>query len=630
MKLESLDFEELDRIRIRLIILGGVIIIIFSLLASRLWFLQITEGEKYTEFSQGNRIRLVPEPALRGIIYDRNGVILAENRPAYQLHLIREDTPDLEKTLGYVSHSLNLPYSELMKKINEKKDLAQFKPIILHEDLNYEKAMYLETYQDNFPGVSIVVHPRRFYPHKNLASHLIGYVGIVQEDWKELPEEKRSSSQVVGHSGIELLKNDHMIGLDGGRQAEVDHMGRELQILGKSVPSVPGKNISLTLDIRLQKVATEAMKGESGAVIVMNPKSGDILALASFPDFDPNLFSGGIDQKNWNILLNNPEDPMGNKAIQGLYAPGSIFKVVTAYAGLDLGTISLKTEHVCKGVFSVKGREEPFKCWKEEGHGKIALLDAIKGSCNVYFYNVGMDLGVDIMNKYANLFGLGQLTGLGLMNEKEGLIPSSLWKKRNLKEQWYPAENTAMAIGQGYLIVTPIQVINVINILANKGKLMPPKLFIEQKGLLQHQLNLNEEYMSLIRKGMIAVVNETGGTARKVQFEEFTVAGKTATSQVVSHKTLETMDNETKAKKLFQNHAWFVAFGPAEDPQISVLALVEHGGGGSKAAAPVVRKILSYYIDNIYNPKSEKSTQNYPNSINNDFTELLQIAFNEN
>ena len=630
MKVESLDFEELDRIRIRLIILGGVIIIIFSLLASRLWFLQITEGEKYEEFSQGNRIRLVPEPALRGIIYDRNGIILAENRPAYQLHLIREDTPDLEKTLGKVSHSLNLPYSELKQKILEKKDLAQFKPIILHEDLNYEKAMYLETYQDNFPGVSIVVHPRRFYPYKNLASHLIGYVGIVQEDWKELPEEKRSSSQVVGHSGIELLKNDHMIGLDGGRQAEVDHMGRELQILGKSVPSVPGKNISLSIDIRLQKIAHEAMKGESGAVIVMNPKTGDILALASFPDFDPNLFSGGIDQKNWNTLLNNPEDPMGNKAIQGLYAPGSIFKVVTAYAGLDLGAISLKTEHVCKGTFSVKGREEPYKCWKEEGHGKVSLLDAIKGSCNVYFYNVGMEIGVDVMHKYASLFGLGQLTGLGLMNEKEGLIPSSKWKKRALKEQWYEAENTAMAIGQGYIIVTPLQVINMINILANKGTLMPPKLFLEQDGLLQHQLNLKEEYMSLIREGMIAVVNENGGTARKVQFEEFTVAGKTATSQVVSHKTLETMDNETKAKRLYQNHAWFVAFGPAKDPEISVLALVEHGGGGSKAAAPVVRKILSYYIDNIYKPKSEKTTKNKPESKNPDFNELLQTAFNRN
>ena len=598
------------------------------MLASRLWYLQITHGEKYSEFSQGNRIRLVPEPALRGIIYDRNGIILAENRPAYQLHLIREDTRDLEKTLGQVSQSLNIPYSKLKEKVDENKSLAQFKPIILDEDLDYEKAMYLETYQDEFPGVSIVIHPRRFYPHKNLASHLIGYVGIVQEDWTKLPEEKRSSSQIVGHSGIELLKNDYMIGLDGGKQAEVDHMGRELQILGKSVPSVPGKNIFLSLDIRLQQVVTEAMKGETGAVIVMNPRNGEILALASFPDFNPNLFSGGIDQKNWNRLLENPEDPLGNKAIQGLYAPGSIFKVVTAYAGLDLGVISLKTEHVCKGIFSVKGREEPFKCWQEKGHGKVALLDAIKGSCNVYFYNTGMALGVDIMNEYANIFGLGQLTGLGLMNEKAGLIPSSRWKKRILKEQWYPAENTAMAIGQGYIIVTPLQVINMINILANKGKLMPPKLFLEQEGLLQYQLPLKEKFLKIIRKGMIAVVNENGGTARKVQFQEFTVAGKTATSQVVSHKTLETMDDEAKAKRLFQNHAWFVAFGPAENPEISVLALVEHGGGGSKAAAPVVRKILSYYIDNIYKPNSENTRNNNLKSQKIKFSDRLQMAFN--
>tara|TARA_B100000953_G_scaffold67928_1_gene54478 strand:+ start:4 stop:1890 length:1887 start_codon:yes stop_codon:yes gene_type:complete len=628
MKLESLGFEELDRIRIRLIILGGVVILIFSLLASRLWHLQISQGQKYKEFSQGNRIRLVPEPALRGNIYDRNGVLLAENRPAYQLHLIREDTQDLEKTLQKVSQSLSISYSSLQDKIDANQNLAQFKPIILEEDLDYEKAMFLETFQDDYPGVSIVVQPRRFYPKKNLASHLIGYVGIVQEEWSELPEEKRSSSQIVGHSGVELFKNDHMIGLDGGRQAEVDHMGRELQVLGKPVPSVPGKNISLTLDIRLQKVADKAMQGESGAVIIMNPKTGELLALASYPDFDPNLFSGGIDQANWNILLENPEHPLENKAIQGLYAPGSIFKVVTAYAGLDLEVITPETEHVCNGLFYVKGRETPFKCWKENGHGRVALIDAIKGSCNVYFYNTGMEVGVDAMHKYAGLFGLGQLTGLGLLNEKAGLIPSSNWKQRVLNEPWYLGEMPSMAIGQGYIIVTPLQVLNMINILANDGMWMPPKLLLDQEGISPRHIPLKREYLSLIREGMVAVVNEVGGTARKVQFEEFTVAGKTATSQVVSHETMETLDDEAKSKREIQNHAWFVAFGPAEDPEISVLALVEHGGGGSKAAAPIVRKILTYYIDNIYQPKPQKTTQTDLESKNIKFNDRLQKAFN--
>ena len=628
MKSDTLDFEELDRIRFRLIILGGVVILIFSLLASRLWYLQITEGQKYTEFSQGNRVRLVPEPALRGIIYDRNGVILAENRPAYQLQLIREDTPDLESTLGKVSQALRLSFAELNEKIKASHDLAQFKPIVLVDDLEYEKAMYLETFQDDFPGVSIVVQPRRFYPYNNLAAHLIGYVGIVQEDWKELPEEKRSSSQIVGHSGIELLENDYMIGLDGGRQAEVDHMGREIQVLGKPVASVPGEDIHLNLDIRLQKIATEAMKGESGAVIVTKPRTGEILALASFPDFDPNLFSGGIDQKNWSSLLANPEDPMGNKAIQGLYAPGSIFKIVTAYAGLDQGVITPQTEHVCKAEFFIQGRVEPYKCWKEGGHGKVNLLKAIMGSCNIYFYNTGVGAGVDEIHKYANLFRLGKITGMGLQNEKAGLIPSSKWKIANLKEQWYEGETPVAAIGQGYITTTPMQVINMINILANDGLWMPPSLFKEQEGIRPQQIPLKEEYLSLIREGMVAVVNSEGGTAKKVKFEEFTVAGKTATSQVISHKTLETMDNETKANKIFQNHAWFVAFGPAEDPEISVLALVEHGGGGSKAAAPVVRKILSYYIDNIYIPKTEQTQQNNVELTNRKFSDRLRTAFN--
>ncbi len=628
MKLETMEFEELDRIRIRLIILGGVVILIFSLLASRLWFLQITEGKKYTEFSQGNRVRLIPEPALRGIIYDRNGVILAENRPAYQLQLIGEDTPDLENTLEKVSHALNLSLEEMNKQIMAKHDLAQFKPIILIDDLEYEKAMYLEAFQDDFPGVTIVVQPRRYYPYDNLAAHLIGYVGIVQEDWKKLPEEKRSSSQIVGHSGVELLENDHMIGLDGGRQAEVDHMGREIQVLGEPVASVPGKDIHLNIDIRLQKVATKAMEGESGAVIVTKPRTGEILAIASFPDFDPNLFSGGIDLENWDRLLANPEDPLGNKAIQGLYAPGSIFKIITAYAGLDQGIITPQTEHVCKAEYFIKGRDEPFKCWKEEGHGKVNLLKAIMGSCNIYFYNTGVGAGVEQIHKYAKLFRLGKITSMGLHNEKAGTIPNNEWKIANLKEPWYEGETPVASIGQGYITTTPMQVINLINILANDGLWIPPSLFKEQKGLKPLQIPLKEEYLSLIREGMVAVVNSPGGTAKKVKFEEFTVAGKTATSQVISHKTLETMDNETKANKIFQNHAWFVAFGPAEDPEISVLALVEHGGGGSKAAAPVVRKILSYYIDNIYKPKNNDIQQQNFESTYLKFSDRLRMAFN--
>ena len=477
--------------------------------------------------------------------------------------------------------------------------LNRFKPIILVDDLEYEKAMYLEAYQDDFPGLTIIVQPRRFYPHNNLAAHLIGYVGIVQEDWQELPEEKRSSSQIVGHSGIELLKNDSMIGLDGGRQAEVDHMGREMQVLGKPVASVPGKDINLSLDIRLQKIATEAMKNESGAVIVMNPKTGDILAMASFPDFDPNLFAGGIDKTNWDKLLSNPENPLENKATQGLYAPGSIFKIVTAYAGLDQGIINSQTKHNCNGEFFFKGRIEPFKCWKEGGHGRVDLIDAVMGSCNIYFYNTGIGAGVDMIHKYANLFGLGQITGVGLQNEKEGSIPNSEWKKKTLKEPWYEGETPVAAIGQGYITATPIQVINMINILANNGLWIPPRLFKDQDKLSSRKIPLKEEYLEIIREGMIAVVNSQGGTARKVQFEEFTVAGKTATSQVISHKTLETLDDDTKTNKIYQNHAWFVAFGPSEDPEISVLALVEHGGGGSKAAAPVVRKILTYYSEQI-------------------------------
>ena len=590
MNFETLEFEELDRIRNRLMILGGVVILIFSLLASRLWYLQIIEGQKYTEFSQGNRIRLVPEPALRGIIYDRNGVILAENRPAYQLHLIREDTPDLEITLGNVSQALSLSYPALKEKIVENHGLAQFKPIILEEDLDYEKAMYLETFQDDFPGVSIVVQPRRFYPYNNLAAHLIGYVGIVQEDWKELPEEKRSSSQIVGHSGIELLENDRMIGLDGGWQAEVDHMGRELQVLGKPVPSVPGENISLNLDIRLQKVATEAMQGESGAVIVMNPKTGEILALASFPDFDPNLFSGGIDQKSWNSLLANPEHPLENKAIQGLYAPGSIFKVVTAYAGLDLGVLTPETERVCNGYYFIKGRSDPFKCWKEGGHGSMNLEQAVAQSCNIYFYTIVQRLTLDEWAVACKTFAFGELTGIDLSSEAKGIVPnSSYMNKLYGRWGWSKGHLLNLSLGQGELVVTPLQMVQYINILAMKGK--APRLHVVE-GAITKEKSINyysQKTWNRMEKFMQNVITSVYGTGKRANpnITGLTIAGKTGTAQ----------------NPHGEPHAWFVGYGEKNNELVSVIVLIENGGHGGEAAAPIAGRVFKFLFSTKENMK---------------------------
>ncbi len=611
MKFKTIDPQELNQFRLRIYIISAVIVLIFSLLATRLWYLQVISGDLYADYSKGNRIRLIPEPGLRGVIFDQNGEVLAENRPAYKLQLIREDTPDLEQTLRRIERVLGFPYKELRDKVDKSRGLARFRPIVLEEDLDYRKAMLVETYRDDFPGISVVVQPRRFYPNRNTAAHVLGYVGLTDEEASNLDSDRRMSSMTVGKAGVELISNQNMIGRDGGRQIEVDHLGREMRVLGQEVPSRPGEDVHLTLDIRIQRAVDQAMVGENGAVIVMDPRNGDIRAMASYPDFDPNAFAGGIDIRSWQALLENPEHPLENKAIQGVYPPGSIFKLVTAYTGLSQGEITLATRHFCDGTYFVKGRTTPFRCWKKGGHGSVNVVEAIQHSCNVFFYNVGVGVGVDAIYETARLFGLGSVTGLGLSAEKAGLVPSSEWKERQFGERWYTGETPSLAIGQGYLTLTPLQVLNMVNVVANDGTWYRPRL-LQRHPTESRDLGLNKEYLKLLREGMVAVVNAPGGTAGKVRFEEVTVAGKTATSQVISRETLESLGEEEQDSKNFQNHAWFVAFAPAENPEISVIVLVEHGGGGSRTAAPVARRILEHYFNTIYLPRQHAQQEPLP------------------
>jgi penicillin-binding protein 2 len=607
VRFKTIDPQELGQFRVRVYIISAVIVIVFSLLATRLWYLQILNGETYADYAKGNRIRLIPEPGLRGVIYDRNNQVLAENRPAYQLQLIREDTPDLEKTLRNVERALGIPYTALKKKVQDHRSWAKFRPIVLDEDMDYLKAMLVETYSDDFPGISVVVQSRRFYPNRRAAAHVLGYVGLSDDEVSTLESDRRMSSMTVGKAGVELIQNESMIGRDGGRQIEVDHLGREMKILGKPVPSRPGQDVWLTVDIRLQRAVDEAMEGKEGAVVVMNPRTGEILAMASYPAFDPNAFAGGIDVRSWKALLENPDHPLENKSIQGVYPPGSIFKLVTAYTGLARGEINASTRHFCDGNYFVKGRTTPFRCWKKGGHGSVDVVEAIQHSCNVFFYNVGTGVGVDRIYETSRLFGLGQLTQLGLPSEKMGLVPSSDWKERQFGERWYAGETPSLSIGQGYLSLTPLQVLNMVNVVANGGTWHRPRLLIKAPAESK-DLGLNPEYLRLIREGMVAVVNAPGGTAGKVRLENFTVAGKTATSQVISRETLESLEEEEQESKDYQNHAWFAAFAPAEDPEISMIVLVEHGGGGSRAAAPVAREILEYYLNNIREARQNAST----------------------
>ncbi|MBF0236574.1 MAG: penicillin-binding protein 2 [SAR324 cluster bacterium] len=625
MNIDPLQAEEIQLFRNRAIVIGIIIALLFSLLASRLWFLQVLNGSRYAEFAKGNRIRLIPQAAPRGVLYDRNGVALAYNRPAYQLQLIREDTPDLELTLRNLSESLKIPYASLRKKVEEKQNQARFKPIILDEDLDHKRALLVETYQEDFPGVSVVVQSRRYYPNNKIASHILGYVGIRDEKQEEnMPANKRTSGMFVGKSGVELVKNETLIGTDGGKQIEVDHVGRELKILNRPVNPIPGEDAYLSIDIEMQQLVDDTMKGKSGAVIVMDLKSGELLAMGSFPGFNPNLFAAGISRRNWNRMINNPDNPLENKVIQGQYPPGSAFKVITAYAGLDQKVINEHSTYTCNGFYYIKGRQTPFKCWRWKlgGHGTVNLKDAIKGSCNVYFYHVAQELGIEKLHDYATKFKLGNTIGLRLPHEKEGIIPNEEWKLRVHGERWYAGETPPIGIGQGYLLVTPLQMMNVVNIIANNGIWIPPKLILDQENGPQPQsLEFNPNYLALIREGMEAAVNEVGGTARVSRFSNFRIAGKTATVQVIGHTNMsKKLEESEEIEEIYQNHAWFIAFGPVEDPQIGVTVLVEHGGAGSSGAGPIARKIFEFYINHRYHQTA--STPASP------FKDRLQAAFN--
>ncbi len=623
MKIEPLAPEELQLFRRRTTVIVIVIALVFSLLASRLWYLQIVMGEENAERSLGNRIRLIPQAAPRGVIYDRNGVAIADNRPAYQLQLIREDSPDLEKTLRNLSSSLNIPHAALLKKLEDHRHQARFKPIILEEDLEYKKVVIIETYQEDFPGVSIVVQSRRFYPHNKIAAHILGYVGIRNEGQKKkLSKNQLSSGQIVGQANTELIYNEALIGTDGGKQIEVDYVGRELRILNKPVNPVPGRDVYLTIDTRIQRFINSTMKGESGAVVVMRPKTGEILAMGSFPNFNPNMFAAGINRKNWSRLMNNPGKPLQNKAIQGTYSPGSMFKLVTAYAGLDQKIITPETTHFCPGYYNLNGGKISYGCWKQGGHGTVDLHKAIGESCNVYFYHVAVEMGIDTLHDYAQKFGIGDKTGVNLLNEKQGLMPNSAWKEKVFGKPWYTGETPSVAIGQGAVSVTPLQIVNMINTIANDGKAIKPHLLLEKKIEFQNT-GLSQEYLALIRNGMMGAVHDLHGTAKGMRSEIWNIGAKTGTVQIISKKTMKSLDDEQKKLKKFQNHAWVVAFGPVEDPEISVVVLIEHGKKSSYAIS-FAKKIFDYYIENFYLPNRSAQHDSETPPL---FAQRLQAAF---
>lgn len=598
---ESSDPEEYKR---RFALFTGIIITLVGIIALRLWFLQVIRGEEFKRLSENNRIRLETIPPCRGQIYDRNGVLVVDNRPSFNLCVESEDIRNKDNLVFRLSHLLGCEASEIEGKIGTSQNRPPFKPTYIKKDLTWVELSLIKMHKLDLPGVIIEVEPTRNYPLGQFASHLIGYVGEIDE--RELTSRKFPSNEMgdfIGKSGVERRWHDYLDGVRGGRQLEVDVLGRNLRLLGETNPH-PGKNIFLTLDHRLQRLAEDLFEEKAGCIIAMNPKNGEILALASSPSFDPNAFAKGITIDEWKSLITNPLHPLENKAFQGQYPPGSVFKIVVATAALEEKVLSLNTQILCRGRYRCGNRI--YRCWRRGGHGTMDFHTALVQSCDVFFYQVGQRLGIDKIARYSRTFGLGMLTGIDLKDEKSGLVPTSHWKLERYGIPWQEGETLSCAIGQGFFLVTPLQMAVATSAVANGGVIYRPqivrriedndgKVIKEFPPISKGLLPVSSETLSIIKDGLFGVVNEPKGTGWRARSKMVTVCGKTGTAQVVRLDENKRHD-EKDVPYLYRDHAWFVAFAPKEDSEITVVVLLEHSGHGGAVAAPLAKEIIEEYF----------------------------------
>jgi len=577
----------------------------FSLLAARLWYLQAKEGSFYTDLSQSNSIRLIKAVAPRGIIYDRNGVKVADNRPSYDLFIVPEDVLDWDMTRAMLKGMAGLGADEIDEKINKAKGRPPFQMIRLKEDLSWDEAVKIDSYKFEIPGLILDITPKRAYIYGLAFAHLIGHIGETNE--KELKELKKkgagySLGDMIGKYGLEKAREKELRGADGGKEIEVDALGRKIKLI-RGTPPYPGAEIRLTVDLRTQMAAYAAMKDRAGAAIAIEPSTGRILAMVSTPAFDPNALSTGISRDEWIKLVENPLDVLNNRAIQGLYPPASTFKPIHAAAALEEQVITPATEIFSGPSFRFANRD--YRDWKDGGHGTIKVHKAIVQSSDTFFYQVGLKLGVDGISKHAKNFGFGAKTGVDLPNEKSGLVPSSAWKLKATGTRWYEGETISFAVGQGFMLTTPLQLANAYAAIANGGTLYLPQTIEDVRAtdgsVLERfspkalsRLKISAKNLDTVKEALTGVTHEEGGTALFLKASNLKIAGKTGTAQVTKLK--ERVKNIEKIAYKLRDHAWFAGYAPYDDPKITVVVIVEHGGFGASAAAPVANAIFKAYL----------------------------------
>lgn len=601
-------FREGRLINGRLLFAGLLSVLVFGAVIVRLVVLQVFEYEHFDSLSNRNRVDIEPLPPQRGLIYDRNGVVLAENIPTFSLEMVPEKVEDVAATIEALTSLLALTEEDVAEFEERLKRHRRFEQVVIRQRLTEREVARFSANRHRFPGVDIEGRLIRYYPQGSLFAHAVGYVGRINERELQIidPQNYKGTLQ-IGKTGVEKEYEDTLHGKVGYRQVETNVQGRIVREL-MSVPSHSGDDLFLNLDINLQRVASTSLTEYNGSIVAMDPRTGGVLALVSKPDFDPNLFVSGISSKDYAGLRDSIDRPLFDRALRGRYPPGSTLKPFVALAGLELGVVTEHAKTYCPGWYTLPGHDHRYRCWKNHGHGMMDMNDAVSQSCDVYFYDLAHTLGIDRLHQFLDLFGFGHQTGIDIPSESSGLSPSREWKRASRNQAWFPGETLISGIGQGFNQTTPLQLAHATATLAMRGVTQPPRVVRarRQAGSSEMQLRGGNSAISLpmqdsqhweaVVDSMVEVVHGARGTARHVgEKMPFNIAGKTGTAQVFGIAQDEKYDAETLEKKL-HDHALFIAFAPADNPEFVVAVVVENGGSGSKTAAPIARKMIAQHF----------------------------------
>ena len=585
----------------RLAVVSYIIVGMIGVLLLGFWKLQVIDSDKYATLAERNRVREIPVIAPRGRMLDRDGRVLVDNRPSFSVLLLRDDMAQVEKHLGAISDGLGIPLEDLKDQLNSAKALPKFQPIIIKPEASPADVAYIESHRSDIPVLEMISVSRRRYLPDGFLSHAVGYVGEVSEQQIEASKDKLRMGDFAGKFGLERQYNDILMGTDGKRRVIVNSVGKEMGRL-TTQEAIPGKQIQLSIDFDLQQVAEQSLGARPGAVVALDPRNGEVLAMASHPALDPNDFAVRVSADEWKKLNEDEEKPLLNRAIQAQLAPGSVFKIVMATAMYESKAVPESFSVFCPGYGNFYGRQ--FKCWvfwsHKPAHGTVDIHRAVNQSCDIFFYNLGMRLGIDRISYFASKFGLGRKTGIDLPSEEPGLMPSEEWVQRVFHRKWYPGETVSVAIGQGAVTTTPLQLARLIGGIASGGVFMQPHMLKDAPDVKEDKVPLADSTVEKITDDMYGVINEGGtGAALKLQGIEF--SGKSGTAQVIGYNTRDRIGKQKK----FVDNAWFVGYAPRRNPEIVVSVLVQESGKhGGEAAGPVVRDIIKTYYD-----KKNKKTQ---------------------